>query len=542
MTNLLEMAEKSNPGAETSPVSSPENDSAIGQFTSNAWGSFKHSLLQNPVNGVVQLSDRTFGTDLLPHVQFVDPVPAAEGGSAGWWGQAVGSTVGTALPLIAMYKFMGPGAGSKLQLSQGFGLGRVALPIVEKSALIGAGYAGILQPVSEKEDFWQARVRNTVVGGLTGATLTAAGIGIKSAAITGLKNDVAVGALSGLPAGIVNANSHSLLSGRGLASLSENIETTALFVTGGALIGGMNSLHEMVKPTSGIRGVRTWEDINKLADSTKLKNAGTLRGTERIADPSLPNTGKVYRSAFESLKGQPLSAEQKNLIARGQQDLVHSLEHIGPNRPVVTIYGSARTPESAFPYQRTRYTAGMLAKDGWTVMTGGGEKGIMRAANQGAFESGGKSIGVNIELPFEQRPNPFQNISITHKNFFTRKQALRTADAFIVEQGGIGTLDEAAEVLTHLQTKMMQGTPVYFVGSKNYGPLKTLFQQFQSNGTISPGDMKLFKIVDDPNIIIRELSALKAGMVGKGASTSQSGASMSELIPESTFAPARIAH
>lgn len=481
--------------------------SQLQEFSEQAWKSYKYSAVQAPIDGVTQLVDYKLKTNFLPKLQFFESPGSQEIGSAGWNGQMIGSTLGAASQMAVLHKFIGPGAATRLELSSSYAMGTAALPALGKAALAGAVFGGVFQPVGKQEEFLSARVRNATAGSLTAIVLTGSSIAIKSSGQKLLRNDAVAGALSGVPAGIVNAEAHSLMTEGRLATKNEIKNSVATLAVSGGLMGAVNIGHEYIKPSSGIRGVRTLDDMTKLADGTRAANYEQLSGSLNLPER---NHARLFQSTARQLDGSVLSGREKVLIARGHRDLVDSFEQLKPVGPTVTIYGSARLSENSFAYQRARYTAGKLAENGWAIMTGGGEKGIMRAANQGAFEAGGKSIGVNVELPFEQKPNPFQTISLEHKNFFTRKEALRKADAFIVEEGGLGTLDEAMEVLTLAQTGKIQKTPpIFFVGRQTYQPVEELLNRLVKHGTVSRDDLKLFRIVDDPNEIVRELSAAK---------------------------------
>src|SRR5918998_1020382 len=132
----------------------------------------------------------------------------------------------------------------------------------------------------------------------------------------------------------------------------------------------------------------------------------------------------------------------------------------------VSLFGSARTPADTPMYEAARETAALLAREGFAVITGGGP-GIMEAANRGALDAGGISIGCNIELPFEQRPNPYQTRSITFDYFFVRKTMfVKYSTAFIIFPGGFGTLDELFEALTLIQTRKIRNFPVVLFGTR----------------------------------------------------------------------------
>ena len=165
--------------------------------------------------------------------------------------------------------------------------------------------------------------------------------------------------------------------------------------------------------------------------------------------------------------------------------------------PCVTIFGSARTREGTDDYEMARKIGQGCAKLGFTVMTGGGP-GIMRAGNQGAYEAGGRSIGINIELPFEQALNPFVHKSVTMRYFFTRKVILvKYSYAFVVLPGGAGTLDEMFETMTLIQTGKLKGFPIILMGKDYWQPLMDFVYQMAEAGMISPDDPELIFFTDD---------------------------------------------
>ncbi len=167
--------------------------------------------------------------------------------------------------------------------------------------------------------------------------------------------------------------------------------------------------------------------------------------------------------------------------------------------PCVSIFGSARTPERDKYYHLTEETAYLLTKAGFGIITGGGH-GIMEAANKGAHFAGGKSVGLNIALPFEQKPNPFidSNKLLTFDYFFTRKTMfMRYSMGFIAMPGGFGTLDELTEAITLIQTHKLVRFPIVLVGKKYWeGFIKWISEEVLETGNISPGDMELFRVTD----------------------------------------------
>jgi uncharacterized protein (TIGR00730 family) len=171
--------------------------------------------------------------------------------------------------------------------------------------------------------------------------------------------------------------------------------------------------------------------------------------------------------------------------------------------PAVTIYGSARTPEDHPWYQLTMQISKGLAELGYAIITGGGP-GIMEAANRGAAEAGGVSIGLNISLPHEQEPNPYANFPLHFKYFFVRKvMFMKYSMAFICMPGGFGSMDELFESLTLIQTQRIKPFPIILVGSEFWAGLaEWLERAMVANGTIAEKDLQLFKIIDDPSEVI----------------------------------------
>lgn len=165
--------------------------------------------------------------------------------------------------------------------------------------------------------------------------------------------------------------------------------------------------------------------------------------------------------------------------------------------PCITVFGSARFNEEHKYYQAAREFGKRIAEEGMTTMTGGGP-GTMEAANRGAFENGGMSIGCNIKLPFEQKPNPYVQKSITFEHFFVRKVLLvKYSYAFVIMPGGFGTMDEFFEILTLVQTKTVTDFPIVLYGKEYYGKLLTLMKEMAEKGTIAKKDMELVLLTDD---------------------------------------------
>lgn len=175
--------------------------------------------------------------------------------------------------------------------------------------------------------------------------------------------------------------------------------------------------------------------------------------------------------------------------------------------PCITVFGSARFKEGHPYYENARKIGKMIAELGFTTMTGGGP-GIMEGANRGAFENGGTSVGVNIKLPFEQRPNPYLTKSITFDYFFIRKVLLvKYSYAFIILPGGFGTMDELFETITLIQTKVIYDFPVVLFGTEYYAPLKEVIEDMAVKGAISENDKKLILFTDDVDEAMNFISA-----------------------------------
>ena len=180
-------------------------------------------------------------------------------------------------------------------------------------------------------------------------------------------------------------------------------------------------------------------------------------------------------------------------------EFVDGFDDLARIPPGVSIFGSARIEPDNEYYQAAVETGRLLAKAGYAVITGGGP-GIMEAGNKGAQEAGGISIGCNIELPFEQAPNPYQSISITFNYFFVRKvMFVKYAVAFIIFPGGFGTMDELFEALTLIQTRKIRNFPVVLFGSQYWGGLAQWIKETMvGHATISPEDIDLLVVTDSP--------------------------------------------
>src|SRR5437763_16571496 len=186
-------------------------------------------------------------------------------------------------------------------------------------------------------------------------------------------------------------------------------------------------------------------------------------------------------------------------VFRIMGEFVEGFDELASLSRGIAIFGSARTKSDDPDYQAAQETGALLAAQGFAVITGV-RRGIMEAANRGAFEAGGLSIGCNIELPFEQRPNPYLTRSLTFKYFFVRKTMfVKYSTAFIIFPGGFGTLDELFESLTLIQTRKIRNFPVVLFG-KDYwsGMLEWVKGPMLAEGKISEEDMRRLHLTDSP--------------------------------------------
>ena len=199
-----------------------------------------------------------------------------------------------------------------------------------------------------------------------------------------------------------------------------------------------------------------------------------------------------------------LSAEEKTedleqdiaLIAQEFREGFEAVDKIV--QPAVTIFGSARVGEGSPVYEQAREVGRRFAELGWAVVTGGGP-GVMEAANRGTQEGGGLSVGFNIQLPHEQAPNPYLDVSLTFRHFYVRKTMfVKVAEGFVVFPGGFGTVDELFEALTLIQTGKVFNFPVVLYDTDYWGELMGWIKsELLADGMISPNDLDLLFVTDD---------------------------------------------
>jgi len=225
---------------------------------------------------------------------------------------------------------------------------------------------------------------------------------------------------------------------------------------------------------------------------TPVRKGKTLRPTEDEL---------FLRAAVEHPEELP------SVVVRGESwrvfrimgEFVEGFDELSGLGPAVSIFGSARTPPDHPHYKLCTETARLLGEGGFSIITGGGP-GMMQAANEGAHQAGVRSVGLNIELPFEQHENPFADLQIHFRYFFVRKTMfVKYAQAFVIFPGGFGTLDELFESLTLIQTEKIRNFPLVLFGSDYWGGLLDWIRStVEVGGNISHGDLDLIKLTDSP--------------------------------------------
>jgi uncharacterized protein (TIGR00730 family) len=187
-------------------------------------------------------------------------------------------------------------------------------------------------------------------------------------------------------------------------------------------------------------------------------------------------------------------------------EFVDGFEALAKYHPAVSIFGSTRVKPGDEVYQKAEQIGKLLAENGFAVITGGGP-GVMEAANKGAFSAGGKSIGLNIELPLEQKPNPYTNITLNFRYFFVRKvMFVKYAVAYIILPGGFGTMDELLESITLIQTQKIKPFPVILVGSNYWkGFLDWIKEVVLKEGKISSAELDILQLIDKPEEIVKAI-------------------------------------
>ena len=234
------------------------------------------------------------------------------------------------------------------------------------------------------------------------------------------------------------------------------------------------------RPPSPVETVLDQATLAKDLTSDKLPPANAPGGSDRYL-----------------LSGPHARFTELLLVLRAVRDFLRGFRVLHFVGPCVSIFGSARFPETHPYYEIGREVGRRVSRLGFTVMTGGGP-GLMEAANRGARDVGGPSVGCNIQLPFEQAPNPYLDRWFTCHYFFVRKVLLfKYSYAFVALPGGLGTLDEMCEALTLIQTGKIRSYPVILIGTAYWAPFVALLREMLQVGSISEGDLSLMKVTDD---------------------------------------------
>jgi uncharacterized protein (TIGR00730 family) len=236
-----------------------------------------------------------------------------------------------------------------------------------------------------------------------------------------------------------------------------------------------------------------------------------------------PATGQDVKMGAEQefLAETRSPAKERERLNRIMEEFEMGFRRLHKMGPAVTVFGSARYKEGTKQYELGVQVGRELAKAGFTVMTGGGP-GMMEAANRGAHEAGGKSIGCNIILPFEQAPNPYVDETLNFHYFFARKvMMVKYSCAFICLPGGFGTLDEMFEAATLIQCRKIGPFPVILLGKRFWGKLREFIGELRDEGAISPEDLGFGRILDSPeeavSVIVERIPAeVRARLVQAG--------------------------
>ena len=247
-----------------------------------------------------------------------------------------------------------------------------------------------------------------------------------------------------------------------------------------------------------------------MAKETKNKTTSPKTNTVEPIEPATVAEAKQLENSYwqmtedEALLRSPelhdeFKASDSWRVFRIMGEFVGGFDSLATITRGVTVFGSARTPETDPNYIAARETGRLLAEADFEVITGGGP-GIMEAANRGAFEAGKVSVGCNIELPFEQTANPYQNKSLTFKYFFVRKTMfIKYSNAYVIFPGGFGTMDEIFEALTLIQTRKIRNFPVVLFGSSYWkGLISWMTSTMLNEKNINAEDLGLMYLTDSP--------------------------------------------
>ena len=239
------------------------------------------------------------------------------------------------------------------------------------------------------------------------------------------------------------------------------------------------------------------------------------------------------------------TAEETWRVFRIMAEFVEAIEVMSEIGPAVSIFGGSRMKRSDAAYQQARHMAGLLARAGVGVITGGGP-GVMEAASRGAFENDGSSVGLNIYLPNEQEANPYQTVSLDFRYFFCRKvMFVRFCMGFVVFPGGFGTLDEFFEAMTLIQTEKTSRFPVILMGSRYWNPLVRWLRDtcLEGYSAIDASDLDLFVVTDDEehgvSVLLEFMKEQSAAAAQQGTGEAKPAASLTDLTARGSRSGAR---
>jgi uncharacterized protein (TIGR00730 family) len=260
--------------------------------------------------------------------------------------------------------------------------------------------------------------------------------------------------------------------------------------------------------TAAVRASRDRQREGERACGTEtpagMRRTGAVAVDDALRDPETEDQKLLDRKPRDDFR-----RDESWRVLRIQSEMVEGIDSLGMLDRGVSIFGSARTSPDDPMYSAARRTASLLAGAGFAIITGGGP-GIMEAANRGARDVQGRSIGCNIELPFEQAPNPYIDTLISFRYFFVRKTMfVKYSDAFVIFPGGFGTLDELFEALTLIQTGKISHFPVVLFGKEYWrGMYDWCRDQLLASGKISAPDLELLQLTDDPEEAAEMITAV----------------------------------
>jgi uncharacterized protein (TIGR00730 family) len=245
----------------------------------------------------------------------------------------------------------------------------------------------------------------------------------------------------------------------------------------------------------------------------------SLRNLPQPQDPSRWRGGVGGPDVPDFLAGPRSRVDEAWRVVRIAIEFIRGFRKLHFVGPCITVFGSARFKEGHPHYEQARDIGARIARIGFTTLTGGGP-GVMEAANRGAREAGGRSIGCNIILPMEQKPNPYLDTFIEFHYFFVRKVMLvKYSHAFVVMPGGFGTLDELFEAATLVQTGKISNFPIVLMGAQYWKPLLDFVRNQQLGaGTISPEDLDILPVTDDPE---EAMAIIRRGLEKQPAAAAQ---------------------